>query len=1752
MISVILYGRNDTHGYNLHKRAAISLNCIAEVLTDPGDEIVFVDCNTPDDMPTFPEAIQDTLTPRVKGLLRILRLRPALFEKHKRGSHLPALESQSRNLAIRRTRPDNRWILSTNTDIIYVLRPPAHSLTEVVTQLPDGFYELPRFEIPETLWESFDRMNPQGILRLVGRWGQGLHLNEVTLGRPEIRYDGPGDFQLMCREQIFAIQGFDESMVLGWHVDSNLCKRLYLLNGSTGSLLDQMYGYHCDHTRQATLAHGANRVENDQWRYFENVVSPYLPEQANTWGMPDEEIDEIRLSSDHVGRFARTLEDLLPGQTVPYTEREFTHRTYNQGLYYDTEHILPFVADHLVNVPAAADISYVGGNPDLLSRLGDFRARFGHSGRLLYAADLLAQANPGRPLALPAACVAAAPETLFQRAFCFVFDAGMLSFPGVRPESGFTVRLADDAVLQYVWQFYKLFIALAQSEQEHQAADKSLPRKFLLIGSSHTWFEVPSQQLIGTTLTPHSSGVRHGYLREDAFTQPLFAPPVHTFVVNDHPQGQCAWLSQQLHRPVGETEYMAAQGRLNQLIKAAEAHKMDAFQEQLLAMGLTEVDVALLELRAMCADYDGLKSDAKVLRDFGTLYQNMLNFQHGRKGRGPLPPLPKLAPAVTRPAPAPVAPAVAQPRPAITAPFGFNVIGYLSGNLGLGSLARNIVRSLIERGYPVTILDMDPGLGRGRYDLSQAAYFAKSLADLRYAVNLFILPPPEMEHLLNATPELKGPDRLLVNVPMWELAVLPPAWVKALSQLDAVVAESQFIQTTFQAHLPQVPVLAAKPPLYLPQGIRPDRARFGLPAEAVLFVMSFEPHSDIQRKNPFAAIEAFRRGTALLPASVPAPHLVIKLNNPRFGAEEHPVVRELRALCQANPQLHLVAETLTYPDVLSLYASCDVYLSLHRAEGLGLGPMEAMVLGKPVIATGWSGNMTFMDAVNACPLSYTLVPVKGSIPAYHKDYLGVEAKWAEPSVDEAASWVARLAEDAVLRQILGRKAAEDLAQFQAEAQRADFAEVLRTLCAGHAPAPAAQPPSAVIQKATAPAGVVDVVVPVYGQADLVQRCVASVLKTEPGVHLVVVDDCSPGGEIAALFETWKNHPQITLAHTPANAGFIGTCRLGAALGQAPYILFLNSDTEALEPGWLEKLVPTDDQVAIAGVKLLYPPDLPGPLAGTLQHVGVARNAEGVPYHPFLGWPADTPQANQPHDVNAVTGACLLVRRAVWEALGGWDDGFGKGVYEDVDLCWRARQKGYRVLYQPAVCLYHRESASKAPDGRHTLNQHVQENLQRLQTKWSGLGSDEDLFFGEKTVRRWERARKQVARAQSAGRQHNAKVAATALRKALEIADDLPEVLIGYAQLLAAQADHAGATKYFEKALLAAPAAWEVRLHLTREYMAAGQLKQAAAAFVPLRQVFPEAADVKQLESLLAPYLPAARPAGPPPQTTMRAVETLQMLLAQPDLLAALRVNEDKLDTDLLALVRLSADAARAEGRLDMAPGLERLAAYIEQVLQNPPGQRPSPNRQKAAETLRLLLEAEDLPAALQRYADQLNADLLMLVRTNAQAARQAGAGNLAEGLDNLAAYIEAALARAVTPAERLETLLNADDVEAALTQHRDWLDADLLRLVQQNAAAARLAGEGGLAEGLDNLAAYITAVLTPAASPAERLETLLSADDVEASLAQHPDWLDADLLRLVRQNAAAARQEGQLDLAEGLEGLAGYIASRLGAPDVLS
>jgi hypothetical protein len=375
VISVLLYGRNDTHGYNLHRRAALSLNCIADVLDDPHDEMIFVDYNTPEELPTFIEAISDTLTERCRDLLRIFRVPPALHEQlFADRTHLPAIEPVARNVAARRSNPSNRWLLSTNTDMVFA---PAlnRSLSEMCKQLPDGFYGLPRFELPEWFWETLPRSDPQSALAEIKRSGPALCLDEPTMSYEWIRFDAPGDFQLILRDDFFSIDGFNEEMLLGYHVDSNLCRRMLLKRGSIDTADRYVAAYHCNHNRLPTVYHGARLVTNDSERFLVSVRHAELAEQRDTWGLNGTDLEQVpakRLGRALVETVVHAIGD--DGGRRGISDAKEMRRVVT----YDSAHVLPFAADSLVLAPPRTTVGYIGANPALHRMLGALVSDLGH------------------------------------------------------------------------------------------------------------------------------------------------------------------------------------------------------------------------------------------------------------------------------------------------------------------------------------------------------------------------------------------------------------------------------------------------------------------------------------------------------------------------------------------------------------------------------------------------------------------------------------------------------------------------------------------------------------------------------------------------------------------------------------------------------------------------------------------------------------------------------------------------------------------------------------------------------------------------------------------------------------------------------------------------------------------------------------------------------------------------------------------------------------------------------------------------------------------------------------------------------------------------------------------------------------------------------------------------------------------------------------------------------------------------------
>jgi hypothetical protein len=496
MLSIILYGRNDAHGYNLHKRAALSLNCLAEVLSDPADEIIFVDYNTPNELPTFPEAIADTLTDTCKSRLRTLRVRPSYHTQFTGRTRLVALESQSRNIAIRRANPANRWILSTNTDMIFCAADPKASLSDIIGGLDDGFYHLPRFEVPEGFWERLSRDDPQTAIAAMRENGRRFHLNEIVYGTVDNIYEAPGDFQLFLRSDLEAIDGFDERMLLGWHVDSNIARRMRLLRGDIVTLEHDLAGYHCGHTRQATSLHGGDRTENDRAFFVRGLTGPQVPEQRDTWGAPNEVIEEVRLDRP---------DPYFPALTraVTTTGPQLSEATYNDSsldkVTYEVDHVLPHLCDLLHNLPPRQTYFFSGDDVALLEGVRTYLDTVGRDADFLVADDGsapdLSALDPqiaerdARPL-----------KSALEAADILILQFPSADLPAERREA-------------LEWRCHQVFGAVVAMERARPVSQR---RRVIFINSTHTSITVAVEQILAPTNTPFSARIRQGFVQDEA------------------------------------------------------------------------------------------------------------------------------------------------------------------------------------------------------------------------------------------------------------------------------------------------------------------------------------------------------------------------------------------------------------------------------------------------------------------------------------------------------------------------------------------------------------------------------------------------------------------------------------------------------------------------------------------------------------------------------------------------------------------------------------------------------------------------------------------------------------------------------------------------------------------------------------------------------------------------------------------------------------------------------------------------------------------------------------------------------------------------------------------------------------------------------------------------------------------------------------------------------------------------------------
>lgn len=342
---------------------------------------------------------------------------------------------------------------------------------------------------------------------------------------------------------------------------------------------------------------------------------------------------------------------------------------------------------------------------------------------------------------------------------------------------------------------------------------------------------------------------------------------------------------------------------------------------------------------------------------------------------------------------------------------GVNVVGFFGGDFGLGEAARLLVESLDRAGIPVATQTVEMNYRRATVPFTE-----RGDGSLPYARTIWAIQPELLRKAIDAARPRKPSGHRDIGYWFWESELPNQHMADVAPLLDEVWVGSQFVAGAVRQAFTG-PVHVVPPPIPEPPAAALDRHALGLPEDRFLFLFEFDHASIAARKNPEAALRAFEQ--AFPDPSDDGPVLVLKAINGEAVPEAH---RPFVVRAAARPDIRLLEERLSAEANHALIAACDAYVSLHRAEGFGLTLAEAMARGKPVIATGWSGNVDFMDDASSILVPYELF-VAPPTPPYPDG-----TRWAEADVDAAAEAMRRLVAEPTFAAGLGAAAAHHVRQ----------------------------------------------------------------------------------------------------------------------------------------------------------------------------------------------------------------------------------------------------------------------------------------------------------------------------------------------------------------------------------------------------------------------------------------------------------------------------------------------------------------------------------------------------------------------------------------------------------------------------------------------------------------------------------------------------------------------------------------------------
>ncbi|WP_184400239.1 glycosyltransferase family 4 protein [Rhizobium sp. BK650] len=316
------------------------------------------------------------------------------------------------------------------------------------------------------------------------------------------------------------------------------------------------------------------------------------------------------------------------------------------------------------------------------------------------------------------------------------------------------------------------------------------------------------------------------------------------------------------------------------------------------------------------------------------------------------------------------------------------IVGYLSMVAGVGESARLCAVALSQAGREIMLADVST-----HPDESKLVEWAPALASgSQPGSRIWHLNPPMLPRAILKMGLGNFTRAFNIGYWAWELEVVPAEWRNAMHYMNAVFVPSEFTRRAI-APLTSAPVIVVPHPVTERPVAEDIRQKFGIADDAFLVSFIFSAGSSINRKNPRAAIEAFR----LFGAECPDAFLLMKASGNPARDE---ALRTLMQSVEGDPKIRIVTDNLASLEINGIIRDSDAYLSLHRSEGFGLTVAEAIMYRTPVVSTGWSGTADFCDPANTWLVEPSLIPVVDD----HPEFAGLkDAVWADPSPVAAAA-----------------------------------------------------------------------------------------------------------------------------------------------------------------------------------------------------------------------------------------------------------------------------------------------------------------------------------------------------------------------------------------------------------------------------------------------------------------------------------------------------------------------------------------------------------------------------------------------------------------------------------------------------------------------------------------------------------------------------------------------------------------------------